>query len=166
MFLFMEVLKTGEHRKHQPCTLNETACCSRLCCGLPCWGLCQLLSRINHAPTRKFCESVYKNKSVKVTRSEMQLYLLCHTTWRILTGCVVVAEVVTPHPVRCFAGQSSAGLLRICSYRPPTLLQYFQHPCRGNHTSESTLGYTCNLSCELFRIQNGYCDLRVCGAFL
>ena len=42
---------------------------------------------------------------------------------RTLTGCVVVAEVVTPHPVRHFVGQSSAGLLHIRSCRPPTLLQ-------------------------------------------
>ena len=114
----------------------------------------------------KFCESVCENKSVKVIRSEMYECLWCHTTWRTLTGCVVVAEVVSPYSAQCFTGQSSAGLLRICSYQPLPLLQYFQHPCRGNHTSESTLGYTCNLSCELFRIQNSYCDLRVCGAFL
>ena len=114
----------------------------------------------------KFCESVCENKSVKVTRSEMHVYLQCHTTWRTLTDCVVVVEVVSPHPVQYFAGQSSAGLLRIHSCRPPLLPQYYQHPCRGNHTSESTLGYTCNLSYELFRIQNSYCDLRVCGAFL
>ena len=115
---------------------------------------------------RKFCESVCENKSVKITRSEMHVYLWCHTTWRTLTGCVVVVEVVSPHPAQYFAGQSSAGLLRIRLCRPPPLLQYYQHPCRGNHTNESTLGYTCNRSCELFRIQNNYWDLRVCGAFL
>ena len=72
----------------------------------------------------------------------------------------------SPHSAQCFTGQSLAGLLRIRLHQPPPLLQYFQHLCRGNHTSESTLGYTCNLSCELFRIQNSYWDLRVCGAFL
>ena len=113
-----------------------------------------------------FVKVFVKIKSVKITRNEMHVYLWCHTTWRTLTGCVVVAEVVTPHPVRRFVGQSSAGLLRIRSYRPPTLLQQFQYPCKGNHTSVITPGCTCNLSCELFRIQNNYCDLRVCGAFL
>ena len=73
---------------------------------------------------------------------------------------------MTLHPAQSFAGQSSAGLLRLHWYQPPPLLQYFQHPCRGNHTSEFTLGYTCKLNCEPFRIQNSYCDLRVCGAFL
>ena len=34
------------------------------------------------------------------------------------------------------------------------------------HTNESTLEYACNRSCELFRIQNNYWDLRVCGASL
>ena len=105
----MEVLKTEEHRKHQPCTFDEAACCRRLHWWLRRWSWYRLLSRVNHAPTRKFCESVCENKSVKITRSEMHVSLWCHTTWKTLTGCVVVAEVVTPHPVRCFAGQSRPG---------------------------------------------------------
>ena len=102
----MEVLKTGEHGKHQPCTFDEARCCRRLHCWLRQWSWYRLLSGVNHVPTRKFCESVYQNKSVKITRSEMHVYLRCHTTWRTLTGCVVVAEVVTPQPVRHFVGQS------------------------------------------------------------
>ena len=62
-----------------------------------------------------FVKSVCENKSVKITRNEMHVCLWCHTTWRTLTGYVVVAEVATPHPVRRFMGQSSAGLLHIRS---------------------------------------------------
>ena len=38
----------------------------------------------------------------------MHVYLWYHTTWRTLTSCVVVAEVVTPHSVHC----ASWGSLR------------------------------------------------------
>ena len=95
----MEVLKAGEHEKCQPCTLNEAACSSRFHCRLLGWGLCRLLGRINHAPTRKFCESVYKNISVKITRSKKQVYLWCHSTWGILTSCEEVAAAVSLHLV-------------------------------------------------------------------
>ena len=63
-----------------------------------------------------FCE----NKSVKITRSEMQVYIWCHPTCGILTSCGVVAEVVSLYPALCFVGQSLAGLPHIHSCHPPT----------------------------------------------
>ena len=118
----MEVLKTGEHGKYQPCAFDEAACCRQLHCWLCQWSRYWLLSGVNHVSTRKYCENVYQNKSVKITRSGMRVYLWRHSTWKILTGCVVVAGLVTPHPVRRFVGQSLAGLLHIHLWIPICVL--------------------------------------------
>ena len=110
----------------------------------------------------------------------MQVYMWCHPTYGILTGCRVVAEVVFPYPALCFVGQSSAGLPHIHSchpptsnhsptspqYHPPSSLQQLQCPYKGNHASVFTPRYTRNTSGEIFKIQNSYCDLRVFRTFL
>ena len=87
----MEVLKTGyniENTNHA--TFDEAACCRRLHCWLHQWSWYRLLSGVNHVPTRKFCESVCENKSVKITRSEMHVYLWCsyylENTYRLHGG--------------------------------------------------------------------------------
>ena len=53
------------------------------------------------------CEIVYKNISIKITRSEVQVYIWCHSTWGILTSFEVVAGAVSQHPVRHYVEQSS-----------------------------------------------------------
>ena len=48
-----------------------------------------------------------KNTSVKITRSEVQVYIWCHSTWGILTSCEVVAAAVSWHLVEHYVQQSS-----------------------------------------------------------
>ena len=111
------------------------------------------------------CKNVYKNISVKITRSKEQVYLWCHSTWGILTGCEKVATAVSLHPVP-HVEQSSDKLPpnHSChsptSYHPPTSHHlptsppYPQYPYKGNHTSVCTPRYTCNISCGFSKMEN------------
>ena len=52
------------------------------------------------------CKIVYKNISIKITRSKVQPYIWCHSTWGILTSFEVVAGAVPRRPVQCYMEQS------------------------------------------------------------
>ena len=70
------------------------------------------------------CESVYKNTSVKITRSKEQVYIWCHSTWGILTSCEEVATAVSLHPV-LHVEQSWDELPHIHSCHPTSTLADF-----------------------------------------
>ena len=66
------------------------------------------------------CKIVYKNISVRITRSEVQVYIWCHSTWGILTSFEVAAGAVPRHPVQCYVEQSSGEHPHTCSCQLPT----------------------------------------------
>ena len=107
---------------------------------------------------------VFVKISVKITRSEMQVYLWCHHTYGILTSCEVVVEVVSLYPA--LAEQFLARHHRTHLHPLPFSLPLHRCLYKGNHASVFTPRYMRNASCEIFRIQNSYCDLRVFGTFL
>ena len=103
------IFETGKCGKLEVPTVHALECCV-------CWPVSSLALLVEPPQACGWgqscfykeivCKSVYKNISVKITRSEVQVYIWCHSTWGILTSCEVVAAAVSLHPVLHYVEQS------------------------------------------------------------